>query len=107
MSSRRPKVRYMREVWMKVLDRERLAKARKRAGYTQYELAALCRCTQASISALETGAMTRCSDDLAETIAKWVDRDVEELFESQGDARVPRVTNALGTKRQRRLPEAV
>lgn len=85
---------------MKVIDKERLAKARRRAGYTQYELAALCRCTQAAISGLETGAMTRCSRDLAETICRWVDRDVEELFDAHGAIREDRVTNALGTKRQ-------
>ena len=100
MATRRPKVRYLREVWMRVIDRERLSKARKRAGYTQYELASLCRCTQAAISGLETGAMKRCSRDLAETLARWLDRDVEELFDAQGAIRDERVTNALGTKRQ-------
>jgi transcriptional regulator with XRE-family HTH domain len=100
MSTRRPKVRYLREVSMKVISKERLADRRKKVGLTQYQLAGLCRCTQAAISALETGAMTRCSEDLAEVIAKWLARDVDELFERKDDTRVPRVTNALGTKRQ-------
>lgn len=100
MATRRPKVRLMRDVWMKVIDPKRLATARKRAGYTQYELAALAKCTQASISGLETGNMRRCSDDLATTIAKWLDRDVEELFESHAGSRVDRVTNASGSKRE-------
>lgn len=85
---------------MQVIDRDRLAIARRRAGYTQYELAALCRCTQAAISGLETGAMKRCSEDLANTIARWVDRDVEELFQRNDDSRVHRVTNAAGSTRQ-------
>lgn len=89
---------------MKVIDKERVKKARIRAGYTQYQLASLCRCTQAAISGLETGAMKRCSRDLAEEVAKWVDRDVEELFEAHDGARVERVTNALGTKRQPKTP---
>lgn len=91
---------------MKVIEKERLAKARKRAGYTQYELAGLCRCTQAAISGLETGAMKRCSRDLAETICRWLDRDVEELFEAHGAIRDERVTNALGTKHQVKEPAA-
>lgn len=84
---------------MKVVDGERIAKARKRAGYTQYELAGLARCTQAAISGLETGAMRGCSKDLAETLCKWLDRDVEELFEAHASTRVHRVTNAAGSTR--------
>lgn len=95
----RPKARLNREVWMKVLDRSVLIRARKRGGYSQRDLAALCRCTQATISALETGTMTGCSEDLAITLAKWLDRDLEELFERHDASRVHRVTNALGSTR--------
>ena len=105
MGTRRPKVRLMRDVWMKVIDPSRMVNARKRAGFTQYQLAALCRCTQASISGLETGNMRRCSDDLARTVAKWLDRDVEELFESHDGSRMHRVTNAAGSKRRAGLPD--
>src|SRR5690606_39216331 len=87
MATRRPKVRYLREVWMKVIDPEKIQRARKRAGFTQYDLAALTRCTQATISALETGAMRGCSQDLAEALAKWLDRDVEDLFEAHPGSR--------------------
>ncbi|WP_353707653.1 helix-turn-helix transcriptional regulator [Cellulosimicrobium sp. ES-005] len=100
MATRRPKVRYLREVWMKVIDPEKIQRARKRAGFTQYDLAALTRCTQATISALETGAMRGCSQDLAEALAKWLDRDVEDLFEAHPGSRMHRVTNAAGSKRQ-------
>lgn len=94
MSTRRPKVRYLREVWMKVKDPAAIKRARKRAGFTQYDLAALARCTQAAISALETGDMRGCSEDLAKAICRWVDRDVEDLFERHDGTRVHRVTNA-------------
>lgn len=85
---------------MRVTDPERIKRARKRAGYTQYDLAALARCTQAAISGLETGAMRGCSEDLAKSISKWIDRDVEELFERRDNSRVQRVTNAAGSTRQ-------
>lgn len=101
MTTRRPKVRYLREVWMRVKDPALVAKARKRKNYTQYDLAALAKCTQAAISALETGTMRGCSKDLAEAIAKWVDRDVEELFEAHEGSRVQRVTNAAGSTRRK------
>lgn len=95
----KPKLRYLREVWMKVKDGENIALARRRAGYTQYELAALARCTQAAISNLETGHMKGCSEDLAKAICKWVDRDLSELFERHDGTRAHRVTNAAGSKR--------
>lgn len=99
MSTRRPKIRYLREVWMRVINPEAIKRARKRSGYSQYDLAALARCTQATISALETGAMRGCSEDLATSIAKWVDRDVEDLFERHDGSRAHRVTNAAGSAR--------
>lgn len=97
----RPKVRYPREVWMKVKDPGAIARARKRKGFSQRDLSSLVRCTQATISALETGKMRGCSKDLADAIAKRVDRDVEDLFEAHSSTRVRRVTNAAGTTRQR------
>lgn len=102
MKARRPKVRYLREVWMRVIDPARIASARRRKGFTQYDLAALAKCTQAAISGLETGNMRGCSEDLAETIAKWLDRDVEELFQRHDASRTHRVTNAAGSKRHPR-----
>lgn len=91
----RPRSRYLREVYMRPINRERLAKRRVEAGFTQRELAMLCKCTQAAISALETGAMLNCSADLAKQIAKRLGRDLEELFDSHDGARVARVTNAV------------
>lgn len=84
---------------MKVIDPARIRLARRRRKFTQYDLAALCRCTQGAISALETGAMTGCSEDLAKHIAKFLDRDMEELFERHESTRVHRVTNASRSTR--------
>lgn len=85
---------------MKVKDPAVMQRARKRAGYSQYDLAALARCTQATISALETGAMRGCSEDLAASICKWLDRDLEDLFERHDGSRAHRVTNAVGSTRR-------
>lgn len=89
---------------MKVREPAAITRARKRAGYSQYDLAALARCTQATISALETGAMRGCSEDLARSICKWVDRDVEDLFERHDGSRTHRVTNAAGSTRKAPAP---
>lgn len=97
----RPRPRYLREVWMKVKDPGAIARARKREGYSQRDLAALVRCTQATISAMETGRMRGCSQHLAEAIAKRLDRDVEDLFTAHPGTRLHRVTNAAGTTRQK------
>lgn len=44
--------------------------------------------------------MTQCSEDLATQISKWLRRDVDELFVRNVETRVPRMTNAAGSKRQ-------
>lgn len=100
MYTRRPKARLNREVWMRVIDPAGMKRARKRAGYTQYDLAALARCTQAAISALETGAMRGCSEDLALSICKWVDRDLEDLFQRHETVRSPGVATGKSSSRQ-------
>lgn len=84
---------------MRPKDREAMKRARIRAGYTQRNLAALCSCTQAAISGLETGAQLNASEDLAKQICKWLDRDMEDLFEKRPGSRMERVTNAAGFKR--------
>ena len=99
-ATRRPRTRLRGEVNMKPISTAILKKRREREGYSQRQLAQLCKCTQAAISALETGTMTRCSEDLATQIAKWLKRDVDELFTRHEDTRVPRMTNAAGSKRQ-------
>lgn len=97
----RPKIRYSREAWMKVKDPLPMRKGREAQGYSQRDLAALCRCTQAAISALETGTMKSCSEDLARTICKWIKRDLEEVFIVTSDSPAPTVTTGTRTTRTR------
>ncbi|MDI2032966.1 helix-turn-helix domain-containing protein [Paenarthrobacter nitroguajacolicus] len=85
---------------MQPISRERLKERRLREGFNQRQLATLCNCSQAAISALETGVMRQCSEDLATQISKWLKRDVDELFTRKGDSRVHRMTNAAGSTRQ-------
>lgn len=106
MNRQRPRGRYLREVWMDVKDRQALAEARVDAGYTQYELAYLCRCTQATISALERGVMTRCSQDLAESIAHRLGRRTRELFVLNDGSRAHRVANGSPVTDQPRVVAA-
>lgn len=99
-SRRRPTTRLRGEVFMKPISTAKLKERRVREGFSQRQLALLCKCTQAAISALECGTMTQCSEDLATQISKWLRRDVDELFIKNVESRVPRMTNAAGSKRQ-------
>lgn len=90
----RPKIRYQREAWMRVKDPAAIRRARKARGFSQRDLAALCKCTQAAISALETGTMKTCSADLAKIICRRVERDLEDLFVDPATEVVSDVTNA-------------
>lgn len=98
----RPKIRYSREAWMKVKDPLPLKKGREAQGYSQRDLAALCRCTQAAISALETGDMKSCSDDLARTSCRWIKRDLEEVSVAPAPSSVPRMTTVTRGSRPSR-----
>ena len=51
----RPRTRLRGEVYMKPISTATLKKRREREGYSQRQLALLCKCTQAAISALECG----------------------------------------------------
>lgn len=90
----RPKIRYQREAWMRVKDPAAIRRARKARGFSQRDLAALCKCTQAAISALETGTMKTCSADLAKIICRRVERDLEDLFIDPKAEALPSVTSA-------------
>lgn len=103
---RRPRRRLKREVNMKPLDRAKLVKRRKAEGYTQRQLAGACGCSQAAVSDLESGTMPRCSEDLAQHIAKWLRRDVDELFLREEHSRPHRVTDAAGSTRQKEAAAA-
>lgn len=96
----RPKDRRKGDLYMEPRDIEILVGRRKKEGLTQRQLATLCKCSQAAISALENGKLKTCSVQLATQISKCLKRDVEELFLRHEDARLPRMTNAAGSKRQ-------
>lgn len=100
---RRPKQRLRGEVYMQPINREKLKERRIREGFNQRQLAILCNCSQAAISALETGTMKQCSEDLAIQISKWLKRDLDELFIRKEDSRAHRVTNAAGSTRHKTL----
>lgn len=100
MFLRRPKARFCREAYMEPRDREMFRRARKREDLTQMDLAVLCRCTQATISGLETGNLKACSEDLAKEIARRLKLDVEDLFIRKESSRVQRVTNAASSTSQ-------
>lgn len=97
----RPRVRYLREVWMRVKDPETIREARVSAGFTQRDLAGLAHCSQATISAIERGEMKGCSEDLAKALCKWLKLSERALFIREDGSRVARVTNAAGSKRQK------
>ncbi|WP_159734121.1 helix-turn-helix transcriptional regulator [Arthrobacter sp. 9V] len=88
---------------MQPINREKLKERRIREGFNQRQLAILCQCSQAAISALETGTMKQCSEDLAAQICKWLKRDLDELFIRKEDSRAHRMTNAAGSTRRRAL----
>lgn len=65
---------------MQVRDPEALRRWRQRRGLSQRDLAYLCRCTQATISLLERGAMTGLSDELALNLSARLQVPWEDLF---------------------------
>lgn len=88
---KRPTRRLPIEAWMLIKDPDDLKKARRKRGYTQVELAGLCRVTQQYISAMERGSDKDISDNVAYRICKWLDVDVDYLFEEKKVIRTSRV----------------
>lgn len=86
---------------MKVTKPERIARDRRRLGYTQADLANLVGVTQQYISMLERGVDRDCSEALALRIARRLDFDMEDAFEYRGVLHKPTVTRSkIGTKRR-------
>lgn len=75
------------DVWMKVKDPEAIRRWRKRAGFTQTDLAGLCRCSQTTIHLLETGKLMAITEDLALLLAKRLGVPWEDLFEARESTR--------------------
>jgi putative transcriptional regulator len=77
------------EVWMYVKDPAKLRRRRKDKGLSQVQLASLSGCTQQYISLMENGDDRDCSDKIATRIAKWLDSDLEDLFDERAILRMP------------------
>lgn len=75
------------DVWMKVKDPEAIRRWRKRAGFTQTDLAGLCRCSQTTIHLLETGKLMAVTEDLALVVARRLNVPWEDLFEARENTR--------------------
>jgi len=89
----RPKIRNSREVFMRIKDPETIREVRLEHGYTQRNLADLCRCSQAAIWQIENGVLTSISEDLATQLCKWLKRKERELF-VRGEIRTHAMTSA-------------
>ena len=98
---------------MQVRDRDLIAELRREAGLTQRQLATLAKCSQATISAIETGKLTTISEDLGAHLSHWLDRRPRELFDKFSDDRVSavKVVNEVRLNRRRTgaspMPERV
>jgi DNA-binding XRE family transcriptional regulator len=79
--------------WMKLRDRARLRRERRRNNYTQTDLANLVGIAQQYISAMETGTDLDCSERVAEKICRYLDIELEDLFEPGKRFRTPEVTS--------------
>lgn len=77
---------------MHVIDGDKLRRARKRARFTQIDLARLCGVTQQYISALETGTDSDCSEQVAERVCRYIDVELEDYFQRREVTRTPAVT---------------
>ncbi|QXT62721.1 helix-turn-helix transcriptional regulator [Tessaracoccus palaemonis] len=86
---------------MKVTDPQRLARQRRRLGYTQADLANLVGCTQQYISMIERGADRDCSEGMALRIANRLDLDLEDVFDARPSLHATTVPRSKrGTKRR-------
>jgi transcriptional regulator with XRE-family HTH domain len=101
----RPKQRIRQEVYMQVRDPELLREIRvDELHMNQRQLATLAKCSQATISALETGKLTNISEDLGATLSRWLNRRPRELFDKFNEERVDALIVTTGNRlsRQRR-----
>ena len=88
------------DVWMKVKDPEAIRRWRKRAGFTQTDLAALCRCSQTTVHLLETGKLMAITEELALTVARRLNVPWEDLFEARESSRAARTVQSARTKQE-------
>lgn len=88
---------------MQVRDPQLIKELRQERGLNQRQLATLTKCSQAAISAIETGKLKTISEDLGAHIAHWLERRPRELFDKFDEERVDaiKVVNEARIKRQR------
>lgn len=68
---------------MYVKDPAKLRRRRKDKGLSQHQLASLAGCTQQYISLMENGDDRDCSDKIATRVSRWLDSDLEDLFDER------------------------
>lgn len=82
------------EVWMFVKDPGKLRRRRKDKRLSQKNLADLVGCTQQYISLMENGDDRDCSEKVAEKIARFLDLELEDLFETRTVSPMPAVASS-------------
>lgn len=87
-----PRITRRVEVWMRLKDPSKLARARRRAGFTQVELSRLVGCTQQYISLLESGTAKSPSEKVAVKLCKYLGVDREDYFDTIEVPSMPVVT---------------
>jgi putative transcriptional regulator len=85
-------------VLLQVRDRAAIRRWRAQRGYSQQDLALLCRKSQQAISNIESGVTTTVSEPFAMDIAKRLRVDWHSLFETP-DASLSVATNTVHSDR--------
>lgn len=83
---------------MRVKDRDAIRRWRAQRGYSQRDLAVLCRKSQQAISNIESGVTTTVTEPFAMEIAKRLRVDWHSLFETPDEA-LPRLANTVHSDR--------
>ena len=91
---------------MQVRDPQLIKELRQERGLTQSQMAALCKCSQGAISAIETGKLDNISLDLGGYIAKWLERRPRELFDQFDDSELAERDMANSVRNAGRIKRA-
>jgi putative transcriptional regulator len=76
---------------MYVKEPNKLRRRRKDKGFSQQQLAALVGCTQQYISLMEAGDDRDCSEKIAERVSRWLDCELEDLFDERQVVHMPSI----------------
>lgn len=88
--------RARKDRWMRVVDPDRLRRARLYKGWSQRQLAALCHRSQTAIYLVESGSTDTIREDFAMTWAREVDVPPGEVFGDLPGAVVLEVASGSG-----------